>query len=636
MPNRNNTPRPPSATTPETPPEYIYINEEPPSRQEEPDQPGRRIPGRDIWEASTQIPTEPTPQGAEENYQNRLRKPGTNRTSIYPIPVNIDAQREFNEKLEHNLRNAYSVVFKPTSHIHKETYQVYIPRRPENNQAYTTRHDFPDYYKTYRNKQPHRKSFSPAEAEQYRQQGIDTFYCALCNRETPAQPSHRFETIYEGRAVCYNCASVFKQCENCGKHYYQPKNKYSILGHDCDSINYCPDCAGKVTACKLCKTLHPINFKAYDTGKIKHYTDEPLICRDCFTANLKKCYACGKVIFVNNSYCVGDYYFCKTCYDERYYTCPICHYYCYPNREGQTPGIYDTKDGRACQKCYARQYAPVKQYNFIPDLTMHQEATDAGTRLYMGIELEIENTRRKHNNDHIAERIAELYPFCYCMRDGSLNSGFEITTHPFTYAYFKEHAGDFKRLLTYCKRAGYTSYNPGTCGIHIHLSKNAFTHCHLYKFIKLFYEKKNFDFLKTISQRDHDSTQSCCQWGSSYEISDPIDLEEVVKEKVKYGKRSGKYTAINMNHPRTVEVRIFRGTLNYNSFVKNIEFIASLYDFTRDNSFKDVTVNKYLEYIEKNRRENRHLYNFLIDNRVITGSKLSYNANHNTAKGKEI
>lgn len=55
-----------------------------------------------------------------------------------------------------------------------------------------------------------------------------------------------------------------------------------------------------------------------------------------------------------------------------------------------------------------------------------------------------------------------------------------------------------------------TSYDSGTCGIHVHLSRNQFTGClHLYKFQRLFYE--NAAFVKTISQRKGDSLR---QWAA--------------------------------------------------------------------------------------------------------------------------
>jgi hypothetical protein len=123
--------------------------------------------------------------------------------------------------------------------------------------------------------------------------------------------------------------------------------------------------------------------------------------------------------------------------------------------------------------------------------------------------------------------------------------------------------------------------------MHIHISKANFTTWHLYRFLKFFVENK--EFIVSISQRKIEKLQ---KWAN---IEDENDSSLIYKAKKKDG-NDKRYVAINLQNKATIEIRIFRGTLNSNSFMKNIEFAHSLFMYTKEN--KDISLDGFKMYLE--------------------------------------
>lgn len=228
----------------------------------------------------------------------------------------------------------------------------------------------------------------------------------------------------------------------------------------------------------------------------------------------------------------------------------------------------------------------IQSYSYRPSLQFHKMPFDNINSPFFGIELEVE---RKNSNSIKHNDMCELIKdnHWYFKTDGSLTDGFEIVTHPMSFSYIKhiepKLISSFKLLV----ENSYNSYNANTCGIHIHISKSSFTTWHLYRFMKFFVENK--EFIISISQRNIDKLK---RWAN---IEDNSNDELIYKAKKKDG-NSARYVAINLQNNKTIEVRIFRGTLNFNSFMKNIEFIHSLFMYTKDSN--EITLNGYKQYID--------------------------------------
>jgi hypothetical protein len=230
--------------------------------------------------------------------------------------------------------------------------------------------------------------------------------------------------------------------------------------------------------------------------------------------------------------------------------------------------------------------ACINSYSYRPSMNFHKLSNENENAPFFGIELEVE---RKNSNGLKHKYMAGMidHEHWYFKNDGSLTDGFEIVTHPMTFNYIKQAEKTFSDSLKLLVENGYNSYDANTCGMHIHISKNNFNTWHLYRFLKFFVENK--EFIVSISQRKMEKLK---KWAN---IEDDNDSSLIYKAKKKDG-NSERYVAINLKNTQTIEIRIFRGTLNFNSFMKNIEFAHALFMYTKEN--KDVSLDGFKMYIE--------------------------------------
>jgi len=230
--------------------------------------------------------------------------------------------------------------------------------------------------------------------------------------------------------------------------------------------------------------------------------------------------------------------------------------------------------------------ATINSYSYRPSMKFCSLSNENSNAPFFGIELEVERKNSKGlKHKYMAGMIQHEH--WYFKTDGSLTDGFEIVTHPMTFNYIQQNEKTFNDSLRLLVENGYNSYDANTCGMHIHISKNNFTTWHLYRFLKFFVENK--DFIVSISQRKMEKLR---KWAN---IEDDSDSSLIYKSKKKDGNNE-RYVAINLQNKATLEIRIFRGTLNINSFMKNIEFAHALFMYTKEN--KDISLGGFKMYID--------------------------------------
>jgi hypothetical protein len=225
--------------------------------------------------------------------------------------------------------------------------------------------------------------------------------------------------------------------------------------------------------------------------------------------------------------------------------------------------------------------------------------------------LEVEFARCRLSADDMLRRIAK--PYLYFKQDGSLSHGVEIVAHPMTYAFLKSKRTELTAMLQDMVRQGMRGYEPGTAGIHVHMSKDSFTSMHLYKFMKLVYE--NPDLTVKVSQRQRNRLD---QW-ASITRENPTDaaLKRKAERKTENINGAGRYVAVNLQPANTVEIRLFRSTLKPVSFFKCIEYVTAAYFYSKDAELGDLTQAKFLSWVAEQREEYPNLYKFLVKKRLI-------------------
>ena len=168
----------------------------------------------------------------------------------------------------------------------------------------------------------------------------------------------------------------------------------------------------------------------------------------------------------------------------------------------------------------------------------------------------------------------------YSTEDGSLDDGIEIHTHAMTFnAMSKMDWKPFNEI----RKNGAKSYDTNTAGLHVHLSRDAFTLFHWLRFVEFFYS--NMALTDVIMRRrnynnlNHYATFSA---GEIARLRRAVIRTKKERNGIKSLSLSGhKSRAFNYNHSKTFELRFFGGSLNERKFKSKIEFIQAVFELTR-------------------------------------------------------
>lgn len=344
------------------------------------------------------------------------------------------------------------------------------------------------------------------------------------------------------------------------------------------------------------------------------------VCESCMVL----CESCEDILTVDYDYnSVEGQTWCETCTNNNAHWCDLCDSYF----TGYTYGTDDSSDCM-CERCYENNttYCEdcdatylngceynhdeendtrlVHDYSYRPDPKFHS-AEDENTRLYFGIEVETEVRGGSYENRRYAAEYAvrlEQEGLAYLKSDGSLECGFEIVSHPMTHSYFMNEASVLWNTIGALKsNYDMMAWGTKTCGLHIHISRAGFNGgSHQHRFLQLVYNNK--DFYELLAGR------SSSHWAKFDDNVDPDTGQKSFKHKFN---RSGsdRYSAVNTNNRQTLEMRIFRGSLNTRFIKSCIDLAHASVEFTRVMSVPEVRNHKLdcinlIQYI----RERAELY----------------------------
>ena len=328
-------------------------------------------------------------------------------------------------------------------------------------------------------------------------------------------------------------------------------------------------------------------------------------CEDCYWEYHESCTECDDV-FSRDELQYSEYSdsrICDDCISDYYYFCDDCNDYI-PQNESCGCGSRRINDYNY-QPVY-KTFSVHGKGNWIQKemqkVNAYPDRLKIGN-LTLGFELEVENINEEPCGDDAEWGTGYGDDFLYCKRDGSLNYGFEIVSMPFTIDFYKQilyRSNYMRRLLHNLKRENYRSYNTSTCGMHVHMNLRAFRNIHLYKY-QLFFSR-NYNFISWMSKR---KSERLDEWANP-QVSEQNCLGRT------RNKQSPKYTAVHITPKKTVEVRIFRGTLDHKAFCRNIEFCLAVYEFSRLHTIKQMSQIKFIQWF-KSHNEYPMLRQHLID-----------------------
>lgn len=253
-----------------------------------------------------------------------------------------------------------------------------------------------------------------------------------------------------------------------------------------------------------------------------------------------------------------------------------------------------------------KDHVSYKLSEYVPSYHSHQEGklhflktVGEEEKRYFGLELE---SKGDIENACLIEQFKNLFS---PEEDGSLTEqGFELVSEPMTLKYLYKNKSKIDSMLKILIKNG--QYIDEDCGFHVHVSRNAFTKGSLLRLVKIVSEFKQ-DFETFARRKESEDYARYVEyepkflWFKGDSFADTYDIS--------------RYQAINFQNKKTVEFRMFAGTLDTTEIYATIELVNNLINITNDKTiksfeFKDLLIGKNIKkYLNNN--------NFLFSSKVI-------------------
>lgn len=233
-------------------------------------------------------------------------------------------------------------------------------------------------------------------------------------------------------------------------------------------------------------------------------------------------------------------------------------------------------DEPLCPDCYNNQSARVvHSYSYTPNLVFWRLDHQKINSPYFGMEIEAAGYNGYNQiSAWYTEEIADDYEdLIYLKEDSSISDGLEIVTHPMTFEWAMQNF-PWDKLDKLIGRGINPSHQ--STGGHVHISKDAFTSSHMWKFLQ--FHMKMSQFCGMLGGRGSND-----RWGSFDTMKDEISLKELTQiAKRKYNSRATRYFAVNLLPQQTVELRYPAGGASKELAKKNLMLAHAIFSYTKE------------------------------------------------------
>lgn len=407
----------------------------------------------------------------------------------------------------------------------------------------------------------------------------------------------------------------------------------------------CPECVPEdgLTICDWCESWIDEEFEpSYSTGT------GDIVCLECSEDHAFFCSDCGQLYHYDCSCNVDDdSLVCEDCISNYFYCERCCSYTSNENvryledfiddLEEDLRDDIDTDYEGLCTYCaddvewpgtlgtprplgtYTRgQSSGIHPWNYKPmDLivrdvnslqALYEFAYQRGksVRLF-GWELEIESTAEDEDIRARASYINASHGgnLFYCKSDSSIRNGYEIVSHPATFDYWAGPGREIlDELFTQLTGWGYTSWKSGRCGLHIHTNRTAVSRLHVFNLARYMHDKNCTAKLKKLSGRTESQLDGYAKMSlrdlfdrnlGTYTCPSSLEFAKQARHTLLLGDRN---RAINISNSNTIELRLFRGSLNMDKFMSSLQFYRTMLEFTNPTGghLPITTESKWLDY----------------------------------------
>lgn len=321
-----------------------------------------------------------------------------------------------------------------------------------------------------------------------------------------------------------------------------------------------------------------------DTDDDAWWFDDTLLCEDCLDNLTRTCDCCGNRIWNEDDEGDEDVILCERCRDNYYSCCDDCGRLIHDDDACYVDG----EDYPYCPDCYerhARNY--IHNYSYKPDPVFHGRGM-----MFFGVELELD---KGGEDDDKAEEILSCTDsdHLYVKHDGSLDDGMELVSHPMTLEYHMTQM-PWKNIVETAVDLGYRSHQTGTCGLHVHVNRKAFG-CDRSEqdevISRILYIIERFwqEMLKFSRRTEYQINR----WAARYGMK---DNPKQVMDNAKKGDK-GRYACINLCNYNTIEFRIFRGTLKYNTLIATLQMVEHICQTAMELTDEEITSLSWPEFV---------------------------------------
>ena len=224
--------------------------------------------------------------------------------------------------------------------------------------------------------------------------------------------------------------------------------------------------------------------------------------------------------------------------------------------------VQDTRDG-LCVNCLEEDYH-VQNYSMRVEqaLGFDKQTLKRTSDPYLGIEMEFQVDNRKQGRLYVGDNLAG---HAMMKEDGSITKGFEVVSRPASYL---SHLHNYDSFLTNLPEY---IHPHKSCGMHVHISRTAFSTMGAGKFVEFMNRADNKLFIKLIAGRGTTNYQN---GDPDYTIKKPFRM-------AKRGEYCNRYIFVNLNNSQTIELRIFATPANKKEFHIRMQFVKAMVDYCK-------------------------------------------------------
>ena len=267
----------------------------------------------------------------------------------------------------------------------------------------------------------------------------------------------------------------------------------------------------------------------------------------------------------------------------------------------------------------------IHQFNYIPKYIKHfMPGESEDTTLLLGAEIEVggnNNISSYNDKNSTVKKCIQIMNgsdsdeenLIYSTHDSTVQ--IEFDTMPCSLEFHKNKM-NYHEMFEYIDKEGYKGHDCETAGLHIHANRNYLGKSRISQELvisKILYILEKFnDEICVIARRDNDYSEFA---GEKQNEDSIVELYGKYKDK-------GKRAALNLQHKDTIEFRMFKSTLKYETFILTLEFVKDIIDYAKSVDIEEIELAKWSDLMNCFSSELRKYYEFRYQKKVkdINGS----------------